>query len=167
MSQQPAVNSGPLPASIWQRRVIAPIVRQLQQGCTADLLALTIALGAVLGVFPILGSTTILCGTAAIWLRLNQPVMQVVNYLAYPLQLALLIPFYRAGETLFLKPHTPLSIPMLLERFQAGALQFLRDFSLVALQGIAVWMLVAPIATALLYYSLRPPLRTLASRIAS
>lgn len=167
MSQRPAAICSPAATSAWQRRVIAPIVRQLQQGCTADLLALTIALGAVLGVFPILGSTTLLCGAAAFWLRLNQPVMQLVNYLAYPLQLALLIPFYRAGETLFLKPHIPLSIPMLLERFQAGALQFLRDFSLLALQGIAVWMLVAPVATALLYYSLRPPLRTLAARIAN
>ena len=42
-------------------------------------------------------------------LRLNQPLIQAVNFLAYPLQLALLIPFLRAGEWLFGAPHTPLS----------------------------------------------------------
>ena len=29
----------------------------------------------------------------AFWLRLNQPVIQLVNWLAYPLQFALLLPF--------------------------------------------------------------------------
>ena len=90
------------PGSFWQRRVVAPIVVQLRQGITPEKIALTIALGGlVLSLFPILGSTTLLCGLAAVVLRLNQPIIQTVNLLAYPLQLALLIPFYRAGERLF------------------------------------------------------------------
>ncbi len=153
--------------SFWQRRIVAPIVAQLKQGITPEKIALTIALGAVLGIFPILGSTTILCGLAAVLLRLNQPIIQLINYFAYPLQLALIIPIYRVGETLFQKPHIPLSIPLLFERFSADFAQFLKDFGIIALQGIVVWCLLAPLAAAILYYASRPALRTLARRVAA
>ena len=102
----------------WQRRVVAPIVAQLKQGITPEKIALTLALGAVLGIFPILGSTTLLCALAGMWLRLNQPVIQLVNYFVYPAQVALLLPFYRAGESLFGQPHVPIfSVTELMQRY--------------------------------------------------
>ncbi len=163
-SAEPKVNSRP---GFWQRRVVAPILGQLRQGITPDKIALTIALGMVFSLFPLLGATTILCGLAALLLRLNQPIIQLVNYLAYPLQLLLLIPFYRAGETLFQRPHVPLSISFLFERFRADAWQFLKDFGVIALQGIAVWCLVAPLGAAAIYFLVRPPLRALTRRTAA
>jgi uncharacterized protein (DUF2062 family) len=149
----------------WRRRVLGLIVAQLSQGITPDRIALTLALGSVLAVFPILGATTFLCAAAALWLRLNQPVIQLVNWLCYPLQLVLLIPFYRAGEWLG-APHLSLSIPQLAQRFQAGPLRFIGDFAGIALGGIGAWCLAAPLAVAALYYALRPPLRLLAARSA-
>ncbi|GAC1620129.1 MAG: hypothetical protein NVS9B10_01520 [Nevskia sp.] len=149
--------------SFRQRRIVAPIVAQFRQGITPEKIALTIALGAVLAVFPILGSTTILCALAALWLRLNQPIIQLVNYLAYPLQLLLLIPLYRAGEVFGVR-HLALSIPEMVERFRAGPLQFILDFGIIALGGVAAWCLLAPLVAGALYYALRPALRALASR---
>ena len=148
--------------SVWTRRVVTPLVNQLRQGITPEKISMTIALGLVLGVFPILGATTILCGLAAVRLGLNQPIIQLVNYVAYPLQLLALIPFYRAGETLFRQPHLPLSIPMLIERFRADTGKFFGDFGLVAVQGIVVWCLLAPIIAGAVYFTVRPPLRALA-----
>lgn len=148
--------------SFWQRRIVAPIVGQLKQGITPEKIALTIALGIVLGVFPIMGATTALCAAFGFWLRLNQPVIQAVNYACYPLHLLLLLPFYRAGETLFRQPHVPITdIAELLARFEAGPWQFMMDYGMVGVYGIVVWCLVAPIATALLYYALLPLLRRL------
>ncbi|MEO8353420.1 MAG: DUF2062 domain-containing protein, partial [Chthoniobacteraceae bacterium] len=133
----------------WYRRwFLAPISAQLTQGVTPDRLALTIALGLMLGIFPILGSTTLLCGAAGVWLKLNQPIIQLLNYIAYPVQITLLIPFYRAGESLFGRDHLPLSISLLIQRFAEDWWQFLRDFGGVALHGIVVWMIVAPLGTA-------------------
>lgn len=149
--------------SLFQRRVVAPVLAQLRQGITPEKIALTAALGAALAVFPILGSTTLLCGLAAWWLRLNQPIIQLVNYLCYPLQFALLLPFYRAGEW-FGAPQVALSIPELLARFQAGPMQFIADFGLVALGGIAAWLVAAPLVIAALYFGLRPLLQGLARR---
>ncbi|TXH05524.1 MAG: DUF2062 domain-containing protein [Nevskiaceae bacterium] len=150
----------------WQRRVVAPIVAQLRQGITPEKIALTLALGGVLGLFPIIGATTLLCALAAWWLRLNQPVIQLVNYLLYPLHLLLLLPFYRAGETLFRQPHVPIfSVADLAHRFQAGPLQFLVDYGMVGLYGVVVWALLAPPTAALLYLVLRPSLKALSARM--
>ena len=145
-------------------RAIGVIDRQLRQGVTPEQVALTIALGLVIGVFPILGATTILCGIAAAVLGLNQPIIQLVNYVAYPAQLVALIPFYRAGESLFRQPHLPLSIPMLMDRFRDDAGKFFSDFGIVAVEGIVVWCLIAPIVAATIYYVTRPSLRVLARR---
>lgn len=153
-------NSAP---SLWQRRVVAPIVAQLRQGITPDQIALTLALGAVLGLFPVLGSTTALCAAAGVGLRLNQPLIQLVNYLVYPLQLALLIPFYRAGERLFDAEPVPLvNVPDLVARFGADPARFFVDYGLVGLYGVAAWALVAAPLAALGYALLKPTLRGLA-----
>lgn len=156
----------PASESFFRRRIRAPIVAQLKQGITPEKIALTLALGGLIGVFPLLGASTALCAVAAIWLRLNQPIIQLVNYLAYPLQLLLLLPFYRAGETLFGQPHVPIfSVVELIDRFRAGPLQFVADYGMVALYGITVWCLVAPPAIAIAYYTLRPVLSRLAGQV--
>ena len=143
----------------WQRRVVAPVVAQLKQGITPEKIALTLALGGVLGIFPILGATTLLCAVVGIWLRLNQPIIQLVNYLVYPVQIVLLIPFYRAGERLFGAEPVPIvNVPDLIARFGAGPWQFLLDYGLVGLYGITVWALVAPLLAGLGYLLLNPVL---------
>lgn len=153
----PVIHTG-----FWRRRVVEVVLAQFRQGITPEKVALTVALGAVLAVFPILGSTTLLCALAAFCLGLNQPIMQLVNYLCYPVQLALLLPLYRAGEWLG-APHLALSIPQLLDRFRAGPLRFVADFAGIALGGVGIWCLAAPLAAALLYLGLRPSLRLLAA----
>ena len=151
--------------TFWKRRIVAPIVAQLTQGVTPGKIAFTIAVGFALAIFPILGATTLLCTVAGILLKLNQPIIQLVNFFAYPAQLALLIPFYRAGESLFGQPHVPLSIPLFFERIGADFWQFLRDFGLIALQGIVVWCLIAPPLIAIIFFVTAPPLRALARQL--
>lgn len=152
--------------SLWKRRVINPIVVQLKQGTTPDKITLNIALGAVLGIFPIVGLTTLLCGLVAWRLRLNQPLIQLMNYLMYPLHLLLLLPFYRAGETLFQQPHVPIfSVSDLIARFSASPTHFIADYGMVGLYGVTVWALIALPLGGLLYLLLRSPIQSLASRI--
>ncbi|HEX4873222.1 MAG TPA: DUF2062 domain-containing protein [Nevskiaceae bacterium] len=148
----------------WRGRLQATLKAQLVQGASPEGLAGTLACGGVLAIFPLLGTTTLLCALAAVWLRLNQPLIQLVNYLLYPLQLVLLLPFYQAGEWLLGLPAVPLfSVTELIERFRADPLQFLVDYGSVALGGTLVWLLLAlPLGLAL-YLGLRPLLRRLAA----
>ena len=156
------------PESLWKRRVVNPIVAQMKQGISPEKIALSIALGAVLGIFPIIGATTLLCGLVAWRLQLNQPLIQLTNYLMYPLHLLLLLPFYRAGETLFQQEHVPIfSVTDLMQRFSESPLKFMTDYSMVGVYGIVVWSLVALPLTGLLYLMLRTPLQVMSARLAT
>lgn len=66
-------------------------------GLPPETIALSVAVGLVLGVFPVFGCPTLLCAAAAFVLRLNLPALQLINQLSSPLQLALLIPLGRFG----------------------------------------------------------------------
>jgi uncharacterized protein (DUF2062 family) len=69
-------------------------------GHSPESVALILALGLVLGTFPIFGCPTVLCAAAALALRLNVPALLLVNQLSSPLQLALLVPLTRTGAWL-------------------------------------------------------------------
>jgi uncharacterized protein (DUF2062 family) len=143
-------------------RTIDVVLAQLRQGVTADKIALTLAIGLMLGLFPILGTTTTLCALAALWLRLNQPMIQLVNWIAAPLQLPGIYLFIRIGERITRSAPVQFSITGLIGQFRASPLQFLRQFGMTGLRGVLAWLLIAPPLGALLYFALRPPLRRLA-----
>lgn len=151
--------------SLWQRCVVAPIMQQLTQGTSPSKISQAIAYGLTLGIFPIIGSNTLLTLLAGIPLKLNQPILQVFKTLAYPLQWALILGFYRAGEWLFHAPHVSIHIPSMIERFFAEPGPFFRDYGMTALYGIAVWCLVAPVLLGVLYYGTKPLIEHLARRI--
>jgi tetratricopeptide (TPR) repeat protein len=127
----------------------------IQQGLMPEKLALCVSLGLVIGIFPVLGSTTILCAAAAFFFRLNQPAMQSVNYLAYPLQLALLIPWYRLGEHLFRVKPLGLSAADVKAIFARGIPYAVHTLWDVTIHAVAAWLLWAPFAVAILYFFLR------------
>jgi uncharacterized protein (DUF2062 family) len=147
--------------NFWQERVIALVAAQFTQGFTPQKIALTIALGFSLGIFPILGATTILCATAGIWLKLNQPVIQLVNWIASPLQLTLILAFVRMGEWMMRAQRASFSVPEMLRRFRASPERFLHDFGLTGLHGIVAWIVVAPFLAVAIYFTLLPPLKAL------
>ncbi|MGB8322372.1 MAG: DUF2062 domain-containing protein [Candidatus Acidiferrum sp.] len=146
------------------RRLFRPVLDLLKQGVTPEKLALSLALGAVVGVFPALGWTTMLCAIAAFALGLNLPAIQIVNYFMYPLQIALLIPFFRLGEKLFGAPHLPISVSQIYAMAHAnlwGAIKFLWS---TTWHAIVVWALLAPFVTAATYFTLTPLLRRVLKR---
>jgi uncharacterized protein (DUF2062 family) len=143
----------------FYRRIVRPILELLRQGVTPEKIALSIALGAALGVFPAIGWTTALCGIAALVLRLNLPAIQIVNYFMYPAQIALLIPFFRLGEKLFRAPHLPLSPPQLQALIHAGIWQAIQFLWSTTWHAMVVWLLVAPAFVATIYVILVPLLR--------
>ncbi len=143
----------------FYRRIARPILDLLRQGVTPEKIALSIALGAALGIFPGIGWTTALCAIAALLLRLNLPAIQVVNYFMYPAQIALLIPFFRLGERLFRAPHLPVSLPQLHALAHAGAWQAIRLLWTTTWHAMVVWLLVAPAFVATIYVILVPLLR--------
>ena len=136
--------------------VMGSIHHFLKQGLSSERLAFSIALGITLGTFPVLGLTTVLCMLAAFAFRLNLPVIQFANYFVYPLQIVLLVPYYRLGGLVFnarqnfdfntLKKVLTQSTPQ-------ETMTMLLDSTLNA---IGAWLLISPLALVLLYTGLKP-----------
>jgi len=148
--------------SFSYRKLLLPIVDLLRQGITPEKIALSLAIGICLGVFPVIGSTTILCTLAAIVFRLNLPAIQLVNYFVYPLQLALLTPFIRFGEVLFRSPHVSLSLTIIFESIKRSAWQTIKTYWTSGWHAMIAWCLVGPLAIWILYLALVSILRRLA-----
>jgi len=133
----------------------------LQEGMSLRRISLCIALGVALGIFPVLGTTTLLCAIAAFVFRLNLPAIQVVNYVVYPLQLILLAPFYGAGSWLFRGRNLPVfeeNIIDVLKNDFWGSMANLWDLTLYA---VFAWLIISPFLIFLLYILLKPVIQSL------
>ncbi|MGB8261634.1 MAG: DUF2062 domain-containing protein [Terracidiphilus sp.] len=129
----------------------------LLAGISPRRLALTLALGFAIGCIPLLGIPTLLCLALALLLRLNLPAIQAANYLAFPVQVAMIVPFVRLGGRLFVSGHG--------RGFDAGALlhssplAVLTHLGGLAGQALAGWTVVAVPTVAVLTLALTPLLR--------
>jgi uncharacterized protein (DUF2062 family) len=139
-----------------KRRLIDPILELLRQGVTPDKIAMSLAFGLGFGIFPVLGVSTILCTFVAVLLRLNLPAIQLVNYLASPLQLALIIPFVRVGEHLLRIDPQPLSISAGFRLLATGILHAVTVLWDAIVHAALGWIVIGPIVIYLLYRAFRP-----------
>lgn len=148
-----------------RRRIVRPVVEQLTQGLSPDAIALTIAIGLAIAVIPVVGTTTVLCTTAAIVLRLNQPLIQAINYLSFPLQLAFIFPYLRLGRLLFGGPALRMPAEELVTLVSTRPAEAAEALWRVTLQALGAWTLTAPLIVAAVYFGVRPVLRTAARRL--
>ena len=136
------------------RRIASPALKRVQTvltcGLTPEKLALTLCIGTALGIMPLLWGTTFICIILAHLFKLNHVALQSINYLLYPLQLALLLPFFKMGELLF--PWGPClpqqKFSVLISNF---GLDSVRMLACIALKSIAAWMITALPAALLAY----------------
>jgi uncharacterized protein (DUF2062 family) len=138
------------------RRLREPILRLLRQGITPEKIALSLAFGIGLGIFPVLGVSTILCTVIALALRLNLPAIQLVNYLTSPAQLLLIIPFVRVGEHLMHASPQPLSIRSGLRLLGHGVFEAVIVLWSAILHAALGWALLGPPFIYLLYLLFKP-----------
>jgi hypothetical protein len=104
----------------------------------SDDIPVVLALGFVLGTFPLYGVPTLLCVAAARALRLNAVALLAVNQIVTPVQLALVVPFVRVGWHVYVSSSSPL----------------VWKLAAAALQAVSGWCLVALPAGILLHFTL-------------
>jgi uncharacterized protein (DUF2062 family) len=143
-------------SKFFDRALVTPLINFLKQGLSPKKLALCVSLGIVLGTFPILGSTTLLCTAAALMLRLNMPAIQLINYFAYPLQLLLFIPFIRAGEIIFNQEPIPLDLSLIFSMLQTDAIGAIKALWMTNMRAIVVWGITVPPVGFVIYHILVP-----------
>lgn len=151
--------------SFWRQRVLSPIAHQLTQGITPEKIALTLAVGSACALFPIVGTTTLLCLIAGIALRLNQPAIQLVNGICTPLHLPVIFGLYHLGNVLF-GAH-PISHRGGMRFFfteMFGMLwdhpaEFFQQFGHLVVHLVVAWAVVAPFWIILVYVIALPVMR--------
>jgi uncharacterized protein (DUF2062 family) len=138
--------------SFLKKKIIQPIVDLLKQGLSPTKLAIVLALGTTLSVFPILGTTTILCTTAALMFRLNLPAIQVANYLAFPVQVVLFFLFIEIGEQITGQSLQEISRETIVATFNAGFFHALNELSNYLIHACIGWVLSSVPIYFIFYY---------------
>ncbi len=141
------------------RRTVLPLLALLRMGATPERLAWSIAVGLIIGLNPLLGTTTLLCLAIASIFRLNLAASQLANHVVYPLQLLLVVPLLRAGSRLFHTAPLPLSPAGLFDQARTHPLALTRQLWLWESHAVAVWALAATALLPLLASALTPVLR--------
>jgi uncharacterized protein (DUF2062 family) len=146
-------------------KIVEPLLALLKQGVSPNRLALSVALGIVIGNIPIIGVSTIVCTAIALVFRLNLAAIQITQAAMAPSQILLIIPFVRLGEWILRVPPRPVSIKEGLALLAQGA-----GYAIVALwdsilHASLAWVIVAPFAVFLLYKILAPVFEHAAARI--
>ncbi len=154
------ISSAPV-RSFWQRRVRDPLVLQLTQGITPHKIALTIAIGSALALFPILGTTTLLCFLVGLALRLNQPIIQLINQAFWPLHVPAIFACVRLGERMVGARHSSFNIRYMKEMLWHEPAIFFHDYGLTALHATLAWAIIAPFYIAAVYYLSLPVMRSI------
>jgi uncharacterized protein (DUF2062 family) len=148
--------------SDWlRRRVRDPLVAELRQGATPEAVSAAVVVSLAIAIVPFIGVTTVLCLVAGRLFRLNHVVMQIINHSAFPLQVLLIVPFVRLGETLSGARHFALTPKAIIDEFNRSIPDFLEKFWLTGLHGFIGWAVTVPLACWLLHLILRRTFRRL------
>jgi uncharacterized protein (DUF2062 family) len=134
-------------------------------GASPQKLAWSIAVGLLIGINPILGSTTVFCLAAAFALRLNIAASQLANHLVYPLELLLIIPFIRLGDVVFHTAPIPFSAKTLIHAARTNPIALTRQIWIWERHAFLLWLCLAFVMVPIIALAITPFLRRLLIRI--
>jgi uncharacterized protein (DUF2062 family) len=146
--------------SDWLRRKVRdPLVAELRQGATPEAVSAAVVVSFAIAINPIIGTTTLGCIVAGRVFRLNHVVMQIVNHASYPLQILLIVPFVRLGETVTGSRHIHLTPKAIIDEFNRSIPDFMEKFWMAYVHGLIGWAITVPLACWILHFFLRATFR--------
>lgn len=138
-----------------QNKWLQKVLELFRQGLTPKELALSISVGALVGVLPLFGVSTIITTALAIRLKFNLPLALFFTYAVGPIHLLLFIPFIRIGESIYHIKHELLSIDTIRSAFRADYMEAIKDLGLELTCGVTGWSIAAIPAAFVLYLLIR------------
>lgn len=150
----------------WAHGKLDPLIVILKRGAEPKQLALSSAVGITLGIFPICGTTVILCGIAAALLgaSIHTPTLMLANFVAMPIELSLVVPFLRLGEAISGGDHFALTSDALKMVITGKAS---RDVLLGISHAMLGWLVAAPFILVVLYVVFIPCFKFLVQKFSS
>jgi len=148
-----------MPRRFYHNRIITPILGLLKQGISPEKIAMSMSTGIVMGLFPIVGITSLLCIVTSFFFRLNQAMTQLFNWLVYPLQIILILPFFRLGSFLFHTEPITVTVRQVIDSYRAdfwGTIHLLEE---ITLHAVVAWLIICIPIGVVLYLTFKPLLR--------
>lgn len=137
------------------RKILLPIRKTIKGGASTEKISVALTVGFILGLIPVYGVTTILITVVALTLRLNFISMQIAHFLVHPIQIALIVPFLKLGDYLFIKDGYSFTVQQYLMHFKEDFWSALNNFWMVNLYAIAIWFVLSLPLFFILYFGLK------------
>jgi hypothetical protein len=134
-------------------KIKAVVVGELKKGLSPEKLSQSLIGGFCIGVFPFLGTTTLLSFIFGWFFKLNQVILQTVNYLVYPLQFLMIPVYIKVVSLIFPVGDVPVNPLVMLEMFNNDWRHFFSLYLEIGLLAVVVWS-VGTICLFLLFYPL-------------
>jgi len=139
----------------WAKRMfLFPLVKIIREGISVERLSVSLALGITVGLIPLYGVTTFIIGFVALSLRLNFIAMQIAHYIVHPIQIALLIPFFKLGDAIVNTSEACFSLQQYISLFKNDFWSALRELWLVNLSAVGIWFLISIPLYLMLYFGI-------------
>ncbi len=155
----------PVHHTFLYRRTLLPILALLRMGASPEKLAWSIALGLVVGINPLLGSTTLVCLALAAIFRLNLAASQIANHAMYPVEVLLAIPFLTWGARIFRTGPIPLSPKVIFFQARTQPITLVQSLWTWEWHALVLWAGVAVILFPAIGLLLEPTLRKVLARV--
>eukprot|EP01090_Pellita_catalonica_P022804 TRINITY_DN8995_c0_g1_i1.p1 TRINITY_DN8995_c0_g1~~TRINITY_DN8995_c0_g1_i1.p1 ORF type:complete len:194 (-),score=15.72 TRINITY_DN8995_c0_g1_i1:26-577(-) len=138
------------------RKIVNPVKKVFSQGLTPSALGLSLAFGITGGLFPIPGTTTLICLVWIYFFKLNPLACQLANLAMTPVELMMIVPFIRIGEAItFVTEPLPLSPSEVIDTLRQNLFGSVGILGASLLRAILAWLLFTVVATFVLYLILR------------
>jgi len=133
----------------------------LQQGLTPREISLAVVISISMAIIPFLGVNTALLALIAFSLKLNFALIQSINLVLWPLQIALFIPFAKLGTLIFKNNYIPLSFEQFYLTCKTDFFKTLLDSWRTIVQALGAWIIVVTPVAVILYFILNNLLKRL------
>jgi uncharacterized protein (DUF2062 family) len=139
----------------FKNKILVPFRLLPAEGLSADKLALSITIGIIAGMFPVIGATTVLSLLLTMFFRQNLLVVQSVQWVMALAQILLIIPFMQLGAFILNAQTITISIEQINTAFQPGIISGLKTVGIFHLYAILTWTILSIPAGAISYFAFR------------
>ena len=124
---------------LWKQKLVA----YLKLGLSPNKFASALAMGSIIGFFPVLGTTTIINAALAAVFKLNMALVQIANYAVYPLQILLIVPEIKLAHQLFFSHKPLLKLNSFIQQITQFDWNFIKIFGDYILMSIVGWLVIS------------------------
>jgi len=136
-----------------KNKILIPFRLVPKDGLTPEKLAFSVTIGIVAGLFPVIGTTTILSLLLTLVFRQNLLVVQSVQWITGLAQVLLIIPFMQFGAYILNHQHFHINVEQITLAFQPGILTGIKTIGIYHLYGILSWAILALPVGVISYFS--------------